>query len=370
MIFGLGPKEKRDFKDQGIVLYPRYYFNSWNADFKCKFRKDYSLIKMGNPMKNLLKQFVFLLSIIILVFSYNKVAITKDKTDSSVIAIVNGEEILYKDIKLDNISLQLFDTKGLTPLESQNIIKKNEKERLVGKIWEIIKNSAIKNLALTVTNNEIESEVNKRFEAAGIDEKKASEISLRYSKLIKALEDWQKNPSNADSIYQNILSNTSITKEEWRVFQSVYNTPEKLLEMQALIPEDLNDMKQNTRKSVEKDLLFNKMRDIICADVSVSDTEVETYYQKKYLDIPEKPNFNKVKEILRQELMNEKKKEAESKWWQKQYNNSKISIIDDDYKDVVIENLVMPYNLDENHFSDSSNKIHSRYVEQLLAAVK
>lgn len=303
-------------------------------------------------MKNLLKKFVFLLSIIILVFSYKKVAITKDKTDLSVIAIVNEEEILYKDIKLDYHTIQLLDTKGLTLLEVQDLTKKNEKERLAGKIWEIIKNSAIKKLALTVTDSEIESEVNKRFENAGIDEKMASEISNRYSKLIKALEDLQKNPSNGDSIYQNMLSNTSITKEEWKVFQSVYNTPEKLLEMKALIPEDLNNMKQNTRKSVEKDLLFNKMRDIISADVSVSDAEVETYYQKEYLDIPEKPNFNKVKEILRQELMDEKKKEAESKWWQKQYNDLKISIMDDEYKDV-IEDLVIPYNLGENHISEA-----------------
>ena len=172
-------------------------------------------------------------------------------------------------------------------------------------------------------------------------DRKAKEISENSKVLADALGEWQKDPSRADIIFNEKLASRDISKEQWKGFQVSYDTLDKLAKLRSLIPNSVADMKKFSEKSTEKDLLFNKLRDIVASNVSVSAEEIKAYYEQKYSDLSEKPSLNKIKDSLRLELLSKKKDEVEFKWWQEQYRKAKIEIKDDRFIDVM-NLLILP----------------------------
>jgi hypothetical protein len=248
-------------------------------------------------------------------------------SDISVIAVVNGENIFYQDIKVDPKNIQQGSLKILDPARLEEAVYEAEKGRLAAEILEKIKMQKIIELGLTVSEEEVDFELERKFKIGGIDEKKADEMNKMYQALANALESWQKDPLKGDAIYEEQLA-TYMNKAQWNAFQVSYDTAEKIIKMRSLIPTDLNDMKRQSKESSQKDVLLQKLQDVITSNVSVSDEEIETYYQQKYGHLSEKPRFNDVGAILHQELQFMKKQDVEAAWWKKQYEKSVIEIKD------------------------------------------
>ncbi len=254
--------------------------------------------------------------------------------NTSVIAIVNGREIFYQDIKINSKIIQENSSDVLDPLQLKAAIYEAEKDILSSKIWKIIKTKKIIELGLTVSEGEIDTEVERKFKIGGIDEKKCAEMSKKYQVLADALESWQKEPLKSDEIYKVKLV-TYMNKAQWNAFQVSYDTAEKLDKMRYLIPSSLEDMKKMSRDSSKKDVLSQKMQDIITSKVSVNNNEIEKYYQQKYKYLDKKPNLVEMKDALRQELLLKKKRDVENIWWEEQYNKAKIEIKDEKFKSVL-----------------------------------
>lgn len=122
------------------------------------------------------------------------------------------------------------------------------------------------------------------------------------------------------------MSDSLISKEQWNEYKAYFNTPEKLRLL--LVPSDINDMKENSRESSKKDILYEKLTDIITMGVSVSNEEIEELYRDKYEHMSEKPPLESVSDELYRELLNSKKNEAKKKWWREQYKELDVEIKD------------------------------------------
>lgn len=256
------------------------------------------------------------------------------ESDISVIAIVNGEKILYRDVKVDPKIVQLTSSKVLDPVSLEEATYEAEKDRLAAKILEIIKMQKIIEFGLTVTAEEADHELERKFKIGGIDEKKADEMSKMYQALATALEAWQKDPLKGDAIYEEKIA-PYMNKAQWNAFQVSYDTAGKIAEMRSLIPTNLNDMKRQSRESSQRDVLFRKLQDIITSNISVSNEEIETYYHQKYHRLSERPSLNEVRDILHQELLFMKKQEIEIVWWKKQYGEVVIEIKNERFRPLV-----------------------------------
>lgn len=283
----------------------------------------------------------FLSIILTIIFSTVLYAVMNPQDANLIVAVVNGEKILYKNIKADPRVVQLGYRNELNSSQMAEAIRGYEMNRLVAKIREIIQRQKIAELGLAVSEKDIVYEIDKRFKEAGIDDRKAKEISENSKVLADALGEWQKDPSRADIIFNEKLASRDISKEQWKGFQVSYDTLDKLAKLRSLIPNSVADMKKFSEKSTEKDLLFNKLRDIVASNVSVSAEEIKAYYEQKYSDLSEKPSLNKIKDSLRLELLSKKKDEVEFKWWQEQYRKAKIEIKDDRFIDVM-NLLILP----------------------------
>lgn len=253
---------------------------------------------------------------------------------NELVAIVNGTEVFYKDIKVDPKIIQLTYAQELGARQLKKEIRKHEMRRLAGKIHEVIYRQKIDELGLIVSEEEVDYRVEEIFQQANMTSEKAAVICESARAFREALEAWQKNPSMEDVIYNEKLVGSGVTKEQWKLYQICFDTPEKLKLFAA--PNNIEDMKRNSRRSSRKDMFYKKLNDIITKNVSVRNEEIEEIYEKKYAHIAEKPPLDELlKETLRLELLIRKKHEAEKLWWQEQYRQAMIEIKNPRFKDVL-----------------------------------
>jgi len=298
-------------------------------------------------MRILFYRFLFVLFILSILLVSPQSGLSEQVSREHIVAVVNGQNIYYKDIKADPKIIQLgyAHSKKLEPSELKKAIRKAEINALVARIQGIIKSEKMVQAGLRVSEKEIDHEIERRFRQAGIDDQKAKQIAETYGVLANALEEWQHSPEKADSIYEKKLASNFVTREQWRAFQACYDTPEKLAEMRRLIPSTVADMKENSRASCKRDLLFEKLRETITPGISVGDQEVITYYEQKYAHLAKKPPLNDIKDELRQQLLLEKRQEKERQWWQEQYKQAKIEIKDKRFRDALY--LLIPSEKDK-----------------------
>jgi len=266
----------------------------------------------------------------------------KEINDSNnIIAVLNGEKLTYQDIQFDQ------SIKGLPYLQGQNTkelddeIHKQEIRRLAVKIRDSIFMKNINEFGITATQKEIHSRVEQNFATANIDKEKAEEICKNIRVVYEALLEWQKDTSRADAIYNEKLS-SFISRDQWDLYKACYDTPEKIKKM--VVPKNIEDMKKNSMESSKKDVLYQKLYDIITKDISVTDKEIKDAYVSKYSHLPEKPPIEEVIDELRSELLNKKKQKTEALWWQDQYRQAKIEIYDSKFKNVwnILQNKERP----------------------------
>ena len=120
----------------------------------------------------------FLSIILTIIFSTVLYAVMNPQDANLIVAVVNGEKILYKNIKADPRVVQLGYRNELNSSQMAEAIRGYEMNRLVAKIREIIQRQKIAELGLAVSEKDIVYEIDKRFKEAGIDDRKAKERRL------------------------------------------------------------------------------------------------------------------------------------------------------------------------------------------------
>jgi hypothetical protein len=241
---------------------------------------------------------------------------------NTIVATVNSVNVIYKDVKVEPEMIRQLSTINTNHIELEKATLAFEKERLASKIHDLIFEQIITDWGLSVSESEIDGRVEQLFERANMTTEKANIICQTGQALFDALTAWQQNPSKEDSIFNTMLANTSISREQWNMFQAFYNTPEKLKTF--VVPNNINEMKQTSRESSKKDLLCEKLENIITQDVTATINEIETSYEQQYGNAFPKPSFEDAKEVIKCDLLAKKKQEAIISWWQKQYNDADI----------------------------------------------
>lgn len=174
--------------------------------------------------------------------------------------------------------------------------------RLAAKIQECIFRQKVSEYGINAAEEEVWSRVDEIFSKAGV------EIAESLRIIYAALLEWHKDPNKTDGIYEEMLKSV-ITKDQWRLCQACFDTPEKL--RRFTIPNNVEDMRKDSYESAKKDILYQKLNDIITADVRVSEQEIESAYQEKYGHWDKKPTLEEVRDRLYNQLMNRKRKPKE-----------------------------------------------------------
>ena len=183
----------------------------------------------------------------------------KKDSENRLIAIVNGEKIYSDDI---NKITKMIDVMNLNQLSSEQLkeaVQKHKITSLLDDIKQIIIEQQIKKYRLTVSEQEVQSKINEMF--ANIDSDMARKTIEKSNAIYNALLEWQKDKSKSDIIYNEELAPFAVKKAEWELLQILYDTPEKLKQMQ--VPKNIEDMKKFSYESAKNDLLYQKLMDTV-----------------------------------------------------------------------------------------------------------
>lgn len=236
------------------------------------------------------------------------------------VAVVDGSTIYQRDIEINKEEVKAF-------------IVGRETDNLYVQIKHVIEANAIKRFGIHVTKEEVAKSVDSMFERAGIDENKAKSIVQMYRVLLASLEKWQADNSQSTKIYDENLK-IFMSKPQWLQWQKGFPSPEKLVELRRLIPQDTNDMKANSFASSEQDLLHAKFIDHITSEVRVTEDEVLAIYSASHGDNEEKELRLAAMNKIKTNILEEKKKKAIEDWWQNSIQSSTIKIENKDLQEV------------------------------------
>jgi hypothetical protein len=256
---------------------------------------------------------------------------TISEKEKQIALICNGEKVFKSDTQKLSKLLELNHKNQLTPEQLQKEVQNSEQNELIGQIRQIILKQNIKKYGLTVTQDEVNSKVNKMFEMLGTQ--RVNESIELSNAIYEALREWQKNPSQSDSIYKEKLAGKNFSEYQWETHKIIYDSPDELKRM--VIPQSIEDMKKNSFESSKRDLLLQQLMDIVTKNVTVTDDEINKAFQKKYDNVMERPSLDQVKNDIRKTLLEEKKNEAINKWWTQQFHEAQIESKDSLYNAIL-----------------------------------
>ncbi|MCH2075197.1 MAG: hypothetical protein MK130_10190 [Puniceicoccaceae bacterium] len=176
------------------------------------------------------------------------------------IAQIDDFEVYQSDIRVTDRDIGLmFITEDQNELD--RFKEQAENQNFINQIFAYIVDREISARNIFVSTEEIENRLERNIEIAGIDNKHASQLNEIYGKLSEALEFTIRNPNiNKDKIYEDMLARSSIKQVDWALFSDQYDTLEKVERMRSLIPKNVEDIKSNSRKSTERDLIIEKLK--------------------------------------------------------------------------------------------------------------
>lgn len=253
-----------------------------------------------------------------------------------VVAIVGQTKILFGEIAespgLEEGLYAVYLGKDPNKPDLEQATHTQRLRRLARRIRQIVINHKIQQLGIAVSDKEVDKKVGEVFQ--GLRTGQVQAMIGAAQAIRDALAAWQKDPGSSDAIYQRLLANI-MSKEQWRTWQVCYSTPEKLEQLSRNVPRDVNDVMRQTRESVRRDLLYQRLVDAITKDVHITDTEVRQTYKARYGGSPDAPTFEAVAEGLRSSLVAEKKAKALEDWLRLQYKRAGIRILDTDFRAVM-----------------------------------
>lgn len=248
-----------------------------------------------------------------------------EKKMDSVVAVMDGENITYKDIAYHRKYAEYFYGKKLEPSQLEQLIKQEEMKALLRKIRNYAFDYKVKSLGITVSEQDVDKRVDKIWQ--GITTDMANKI-LNDSKLTyAALLEWQKNTSESESIYNKYLS-SFMGMEQWELYKISYETPEQLSKF--YVPKDIDDIKRMSRESSRKDLLYEKLRNIVAGDITTPDKD----YMAKKIEYDKSIGIEITparKIEIRQEAIEKNKDKAMEEMWLQTYEEMGLKIINDNF---------------------------------------
>jgi len=253
----------------------------------------------------------------------------QDINGGNIVAIVEGIEIEYKKIPVDQIIFLFKLVKGHEPeteaemLEVEKERKNKEKELIVGNIRSIIYDKQVARFGIKVTEKELVERLNVVTEGIDLDTE-AKEIREIVLQLVTALKLVYEEGEDKDEVYNKLLTD-KITKHDWEVHSNYYRTPEmrKVLERGLKVTaKDFKSPNKATWAMVESE----KLDEVIDKEIAKKD-----------------PEFSVFKNLLENDPKNKKLQQfnphyldiKRGLWWQEQYKKAKIEIKDDRFKDVL-----------------------------------
>lgn len=259
------------------------------------------------------------------------------------VAEVAGQEILYQQIKVNPLNVVGFfeqkNNRKPTEQELSQLIKEKEKRKLIAEIQKIIREKAVNELGITISDSELDKEYELSIGRYQNQSAINSENKM-MSKLVSALKERLEHPEREKEIYDKELSSL-MRYEVWDSYKNRFKTKNDIEKLAESIPIVANDLKKSEKYSKEmlRELIVDrKIEEIVTKDVSASEGEAKQYYISHGGN---GKDFLEEKDEVVKELLNNKKQIKLSEWWQEQYKKAKIEIRDDRFKDVM-NFLVLP----------------------------
>jgi hypothetical protein len=192
----------------------------------------------------------------------------------TVIAEIEGEKILYKEISAEEIKDTVLN------------VEEKELQFLAKKVENIVKLKECEKRSIKVSEDEVKEKINSMFkyaaESTGMNEEEiAKYVSNKAKIIVDALKRLQKDPTQSESIFNNFLKG-KISYEEWEAYKKIYNSDEKIRNFEKSIPNSVEDMKRFSYKSKYERLLYQKLFNAITENIKVSEGEIKEYYTWKY----------------------------------------------------------------------------------------
>ena len=276
-----------------------------------------------------------LFTLVILLFYHQSCVYGGNATTNSIVAMVDGISISSKDIDSREDILTEIKSKreNISDKEIENLVITEEKELLTKRIEYAIKTHKIKELGLTVSEEELEKEAGKVIDGVPSDEK--IRIDRKNAALVGCLKEVLKNPSSSDQIYNAKLTGI-MSRDEWDHDKKVYDSPESVADLEKLIPLDWGKVKQQMKQHAMKQFLLDKkLEATITKDVLVTEDELTRYIENEKHVKNLGSNKEKIRGLYKNELLESKKQAALKGFWETAYKKANIQIIDNRFSDVL-----------------------------------
>ncbi len=257
-----------------------------------------------------------------------------------VIAVVNGKIITEKDISRDqDIYQKLFIAKnGRKPSskELSAVINKEMQENLSFHIKDILGISFFNELGIKATDKEVR-ETTESFHP-GLKEDPEKYLSLYRSDLssftLPFLE-ARKHPEKEREIY-NLKMKDKMSYKEWKAKLEYFSMDVLVLRMESL-PETVEDIYRSNAFMLKSTVLTRKFKQRFIKDITISDEEIQSYYEWMFREKNMDPPSDIEKERIRKKLVDKKLNRKLAKMAEKSRKKAKIEVKDARFKDVLLQ---------------------------------
>lgn len=259
---------------------------------------------------------------------------------ADVVAVVNGENVEYDSIKDDDKTLMEVDGSPLTEKERSAAARMANAAAVQDLIQKKIVEQTFKSSGVSMSSEELESAIANEPSFQAMTPEFLHQIQLHTAAQARAFKEHLKSPERSDAIYAEHLADF-MPKQAWELLKQDYSDPERIDQMEALVPQSVDEWKKSTKGAFEGEALKKKLEEKISKDVVVEEDEVRRAYEKKYSD-RKQPPFEMVRDEIKGELLANKKEKFIYDWWRERYQSAEIVIRDDRYKEVMTELLSNP----------------------------
>jgi len=263
----------------------------------------------------------------------------------AVVLTVDGQPIEYQEIRADPMMVRRVFAMQYghepDPQELQSAVLKLEMSRLVQRAKRIVFNMAIEDRGIEANADEIKNEIESMRPALREEPERVLEEDRDLGLgVVKALEAVIEDPDGQREAYEEFLRDL-MPYETWRATLELYDTAESrqqyLETVRSAIPQNVSDLYKALSRVAEDSVLAQKLRMSVVGAVEVSDEELARYYKRWSLIVTAPPPLEQVKEELRQEAIEEKRRELFQQWFAGEVADADIRVGQERFNSLVRE---------------------------------
>lgn len=176
---------------------------------------------------------------------------------------------------------------------------------------------------ITVPDEVLTHCVDLYFSAAGVGDEQAQYIRDKMRPIIEALNDVVAGKLDREQAYERHLKD-KISREEWAVWVTGRTNKSRVEELERLVPRSVEDMKQQTRVSLRKDIEIWLLLEQVAGEPEPARPEIEALYRKLYPT--GEPPLAEVERSIAARIVNERKQRRVAQWWETQIAKATIEL--------------------------------------------